>query len=210
MDSLDITTQMLTIKVPDGHDSTKPLPLCITTKGEPNVWATGDGRRVFGTEEWALKSMEMDTKEYRDRQRARSDAGRLVRAVAVDDYTGWVTKTGDEDDYAQDVSSLLEKYEDQAESEDEYVPPAWVFCCTEDGFDFDLESQLDCYLDDNHHESARDWLVDEKELWGFWNAWAAKQNLKSYMIDYKRIVVIDRDRYEAELAAAKTYLEATA
>jgi hypothetical protein len=29
------------------------------------------------------------------------------------------------------------------------------------------------------------------------------------MIDYSRIVVIDRDRYEKELAAAKAHLEET-
>lgn len=217
MGAIDINAQFVTVKIDGDHDTTKPMPLVLKRAAEgqePNLWGTGDGRRVFATEEWALKSMEMETQEYKDRQRARIDAGRLVRAEVVDNYDGWLTTTGDEDDYAQDVAELLEKHGDRlawAGVDDADIPsqlPAWAFCCTEDGFDFDMEAQLDCYLQDNHHESARDWLVNERRLWKFWNAWAAKQNLKSYMIDYKHIVVIDRERYETELAAARLVLEA--
>lgn len=211
MADLKIDAHFFTVKIDGDHDSTRPLPLLLkrTVEGQaPNLWATGDGRRVFNSEEWALKSMEMDTQEYKDSQRARIDASRLVKAEVVEGYDGWVTVTGDEDDYAEDVCSLLEKYEDNAATaDDEYMPPAWAHCCAEDDFDFDLEDAIDSYLQDNHHEDARDHLVDQKSLWEFWNAWREKQTLKSYMIDYKRIVVIDRPRYEAELAAARAMLE---
>lgn len=216
MENIDINAQFVTVKIDGDHDATKPLPLVLKRAAEgqePNLWATADGKRVFASEEWALKSMEMDTQEYKDRQRARIDASRLVRAEVVENYDGWLTTTGDEDDYAQDVAELLEKHGDRlawAGVPDNDIPsqlPAWAFCCTEDGFDFDLEDAIDSYLQDNHHESAHDWLVNGKRLWKFWTAWAAKQNLKSYMVDFKRIVVIDKPRYEAELAAARAVME---
>ncbi|MGV2135190.1 hypothetical protein GOZ83_19545 [Agrobacterium vitis] len=204
------------MKITGKYDPKKPVPLRIKrdTK-KPNCWATPDGKRIFNSEEWATKAMEMDTPEYDAAMRERIAAGRIVRAEVAEGYDGWVTVTGDEDDYAQDVEELLEKHSDRlswAGVPDEEIAgqlPAWAFCCQEDGFDFDLESQLDSYLGDNHHENARDQLVDEKELWEFWNAWVAKQNLRSYIIDYKRIVVINQARYEAELAEAKAYLAET-
>lgn len=213
MTEIETNCQFITVKITGKYDPKKPVPLRIKrdTK-KPNCWATPDGKRIFNSEEWAVKAMEMDTPEYDAAQRKRIDAGRIVRAEVAEGYDGWVTVTGDEDDYAQDVAELLEKHSDRlswAGVPDEEIAghlPAWAFCCQEDGFDFDLESQLDSYLDDNHHKNARDWLVDQKELWEFWNAWIAKQNLRSYIIDYKRIVVIDQARYDAELAEAKACL----
>ncbi|MGV1913585.1 hypothetical protein G6K96_21750 [Agrobacterium vitis] len=213
MTEIETNCQFITVKITGKYDPKKPVPLRIKrdTK-KPNCWETPDGKRIFNSEEWAIKAMEMDTPEYDAAMRKRIAAGRIVRAEVAEGYDGWVTVTGDEDDYAQDVEELLEKHSDRlswADVPDEEIAgqlPAWAFCCQEDGFDFDLESQLDSYLDGNHHENARDWLVDEKELWEFWNAWVAKQNLRSYIIDYKRIVVIDQARYEAELAEAKAYL----
>ncbi len=214
MTEIQANCQFITVKVTCKHDVTKPVPLRLKrdTKN-PNLWATGDGKRVFNSEEWALKSMEMDTPEYKENSRKRIEASRLVRAEVVENYTGWVTTTGDEDDYAADVAELLEKHGDNlawAGVPIDDIPaqlPAWAFCCREDGFDFDLEDVIDNYLSDNHHEDARDWLVDQKELWDFWAAWSAKQSkLTSYFIDTQRIVVIDRARYEAEVAAAREYL----
>jgi hypothetical protein len=215
MTDIEVNAQFVTIKVPDDIDMSKPIPLRIARNEEaPNLWATTDGRRVFNSEEWAVESMKMDTQEYKDHRTKTIAAGRLARAEIVENYDGWVTTTGDEDDYAQDVAELLEKHGDQlawAGVAAEDIPaqlPAWAFCCTEGGFDFDLESQLESYLADEHHENARDFLVDEKELWDFWSAWVEKQkSLTSYFIDTKRIVVIDRERYETELAAAKAFLE---
>lgn len=214
MTDIDVNAQFVTIKVPDDIDMSKPIPLRISRNEEaPNLWATTDGRRVFNSEEWAAKSMEMDEPEYKARQLKRMEAGRLVRAEVTENYDGWVTIDGDEDSYAQDVPELLEKSRDQlswggvADEDIASQLPAWAFCCTESGFDFDLESQLESYLSDEHHENSRDFLVDEKELWAFWSGWVEKQkSLTSYFIDTKRIVVIDRDRYTAELEAARKFL----
>ncbi|MCW0014861.1 hypothetical protein [Rhizobium sp. BT-226] len=214
MTEIEANCQFVSVKITGKHDPKKPVPLRLKKDARnPNLWATADGKRVFNSEEWAAKSMEMDTPEYREAGRKRMEASRLVRAEVVENYDGWVTTTGDEDDYAADVAELLEKHGDRLSwsgMPDDEIPsrlPAWAFCCREDGFDFDLEEVLDNYLSDNHHESARDWLVDQKELWDFWTAWSAKQTqLKSYFIDTQRIVVIDRPRYEVELADAKEYL----
>lgn len=217
MADIETNCQFVTVKVPDDHDASKPIPLRLKRDDvSPNLWATPDGRRVFNSEEWAIKSIELDTPEYKEASRKRMEASRLVKAEVVDDYDGWVTTTGDEDDYAADVHELLEKHGEQlawsgvAAEDIPALLPAWAFCCTEDGFDFDLEDALDTYLCDSHHEDARSWLVDEGELWAFWEKWIAKQNLRSYFIDTKRIVVIDRARYDAELAEARSYLSETA
>lgn len=210
---MQLDTRQLHIAIPADHKG-GPIPLLIKHAHdvEPNCWAMPDGSAVYIEREWAEKSAFMKTEEYRDNIRKRQAASSLVRAVVVENYDGWVTTTGDEDDYAEEVAALLEKHGDRlawAGVADADIPaqlPAWAYCCTEDGFDFDLEERLECYLQDSHHESARDMLVDEKELFEFWTAWSAKQTLKSYYIDHKRIVVIDRPRYEAELAAAKAYL----
>jgi hypothetical protein len=195
-----------------------PVPLLIkhAKDGEPNVWATSDGSAVYLTREWAEKADYMRTDAYREENRSRAAAGHIVRATVVEDYDGWVTASGDDDDYAADVAELLEKHRDRlawAGVTDEDIPsqlPAWAYCCTEDGFDFDIEDAIRCYVDDNHHEDAVDWIKDWEGLDAFWNEWSAKQSgLRSYMIDYSRIVVIDRDRYEKELAAAKAHLEET-
>lgn len=138
MTDIDVNAQFVTIKVPDDIDMSKPIPLRISRNEEdPNLWATTDGRRVFNSEEWAVKSIEMDTQEYKDNRTKAIAAGRLARAEVVENYDGWVTTTGDEDDYAQDVAELLEKHGDRLSWDgvaDDDVPaqlPAWAFCCTE-------------------------------------------------------------------------------
>lgn len=214
MTQIEINCQFITVRVPEGHPVGQPIPLRLKVDSEnPNCWSTADGKRLFVEKQWAEKSMEMDSDEYKERSQQRVKASRIARAEIVTDYTGLVTTTGDEDDYAQDVAELLEKHGDRlswAGVSDEDIPaqlPGWAFCCTEDGFDFDLEGQLESYLEDNHHEDARDHLVDEKALWEFFNAWCEKQTLTSYMVDYKRIVVIDPAKYELELAEAKAFLD---
>lgn len=214
MTNVDMNFQLISVRVPEDHDRTKPIPLILKVNTEsPNLWATGDGRRVLGSEELAAKAMEMDTDEYKQEIRKQMKASRLVRAQVIENYSGWVTTTGDEDDYFAEVEELMERHGDNlayAGVSEDNIPamlPSWAFCCTEQTFDFDLEAQLDSYLSDNHHEDARDFLVDEKGLWAFWNEWVKKQSMFSFYIDTTRIVVIDRERYEAEITAAKLYLE---
>ncbi len=207
----------LHLRLPESHGE-GPVPLVIKHAGdrEPNVWASSDGSAIYLTREWAEKADYMRTDAYREETRARAAAGHLVRAKVVEDYDGWVTASGDDDDYAADVAALLDKHRDRlawAGVSDEDIPtqlPAWAYCCTEDGFEFDIEDAIRCYVDDNHHEDAVDWIKDWEGLDAFWNEWSAKQSgLRSYMIDFSRIVVIDPERYEQQLAAAKAYLEQT-
>lgn len=200
----------------DAADGPVPLVIKHAKDVEPNVWATSDGSAVYLTREWAEKADHMRTEAYREESRARAAAGHLVRAKVADDYDGWVTASGDDDDYAADVAELLEKHKDRlawagvSEADIPAQLPAWAYCCTEDGFEFDIEDAIRCYVDDNHHEDAIDWIKDWEGLDSFWSEWSAKQSgLRSYMIDYSRIVIIDRERYEQQLAAAKAYLEQT-
>lgn len=79
MTDIDVNAQFVTIKVPDDIDMSKPIPLRISRNEEdPNLWATTDGRRVFNSEEWAVKSIEMDTQEYKDNRTKAIAAGAAV------------------------------------------------------------------------------------------------------------------------------------
>lgn len=191
-----------------------PVPLLVrrASEEEANLWATSDGSGVYRDREWAERVDYMKTDAYYQESRTRNKAGHLVRAKVVEDYDGYVTTDGD--DYARDVPELLEKvrdrliWEDVPEEEVESRLPAWVYCCSEDGFEFDIEEEISNYVNDNHHEDAIDYIKDWESLRSFWSEWSSKQtDLRSYMIDYSRIVVLDRARYEAELADAKAYLE---
>jgi hypothetical protein len=215
--NIRLNARPIQVRVGDDHEGgVVPLLIKRCTDDEANVWATADGRSVYFSREWAEKSEYMKTDEYRIESDAFAKAKHLVKAVEVplSEYDGWVTGSGDENDYARDIDELLEKRRDQlawAGVSAEDIPahlPAWVHCCTEDVFDFDIEDAIRCYLDDNHHEDAADWIKDWKGLDEFWSTWVDKQkNLRSQMMDNGRIIVIDRDRYEFELAAAKEYLD---
>lgn len=214
MTEFEANCQFVSVKITGKFDPFKPVPLRLKRDHKnPNLWATADGRRVFNSEEWAVKAMEMDTPEYRETGEKRMQAARLVRAEVVEGYTGWVTTSGDEDDYAADVGELLENHADRLAwggMDTADIPenlPAWAFCCTEDVFDFDIEDAINNYVNDNHHEDAADRIKDWKGLNDFWASWSGKQtDILSYFMDVKRIVVIDSERYEAELSAAKAYL----
>ena len=216
MNDLDVTLNTLRIAVPDKHEG-GPVPLTIKycADGEPNCWALPDGSAVYLDKEWAEKAAYMKTDEYRVNIRRRVDAGHLVKATVVKGWDGWVTTNGEEDDYFSSVEELLERHGDRlawAGVPIEEIPsnlPAWAFCTTEDTFGFDIEDAICNYLEDNHHADADEWIEDWKGLNEFWETWSAKQNVTSYFIDYKHIVVIDRERYEAEMTAAKAYLESS-
>lgn len=203
------------LSISEEHAGKGAVPLLVKHAGHetPNLWATSDGSAVYRDREWAERADYMKTEAYREESERRGNAGRLIRAKVVEDYDGWVTTDGDEDEYAPSVADLIESLRDKMwgdvpEDEIEGRLPAWVHCCTSDGFDFDIEDAISSYVDDNHHEDAIDWIKDWEGLNKFWSEWTAKQkDLCSHMIDYSRIVVIDRARYEAELEAAKAYLE---
>lgn len=214
MAEIPVDCSMLGVVVPDGHDPSRPLPLLLKRdEVNPNLWATGDGRRVYREREWAEKAMHMNTQAYRDDIRKRAAASHLVHAVEVENWSGWVTLTGDEDDYHESVDALIERKRDEAawsgvaEADIADHLPAWCFCTTENGFDFDLNEAIHSYLSDNHHEDAADWIDGWGELDAFWKAWSGRQSgLCSYFIDYKHVVVIDRRRFETEREVARAFL----
>jgi hypothetical protein len=216
----NIQLNLRTIAVAVGPDHAGGVvPLSIkraSNEEEANVWATSDGRAVYYSREWAEKADYMKTDKYRDEIEQYRKARNLVAAKVVDrdDYDGWVTASGDEDDYAADIDELLERHRDRlwGDVSEEDIPshlPAWVYCCNEDHFEFDIEDAIRCYLDDNHHEDAADWIKDWDGLNKFWTEWSAKQkDLRSQMIDHSRIIVIDKARYEVELERARKVMEA--
>jgi hypothetical protein len=217
VNDLDVTLNSLRIAVPDKHEG-GPVPLTIKycADGEPNCWALADGSAVYLDKEWAEKAAYMKTDEYRANIRKRADASHLVKAEVVEGWTGWVTTSGDEDDYYSNVEELLERHGDRlacagvSAGQISQQLPSWAFCTTEETFDFDIEDAIRNYLEGNHHADADDWIEDWNGLDEFWKTWSTKQNVTSYFIDYKHIVVIDRERYEVELATAKKYLESVA
>lgn len=199
--TIDVST--LRVALPDDHDPAKPFPLTIRRDFEnPNCWATGDGDKIFTTREWAEKSMELDSPEYRERSRLRMEYSQLVKAEPTTE-AGWVffDGCGHNEGYFDSVDELRE----HCECED--IPaPAWCHTTIEQAFSFDVFDALDSYLSDEHHEDARDQVKGWDELEVFWTAWKAKQTLKSFYPDYSKIVVIDEAAYQAELAAAKAWL----
>ncbi|NTF17990.1 hypothetical protein G6L37_06205 [Agrobacterium rubi] len=203
------------LQISEEHAGKGPVPIIVKHAGDqpPNLWSTTDGSAVYRDREWAERADYMKTEEYALKRDRLCAARRLVRATVEEGYDGWVTTDGNEDEYAASTDELLERLRDRmwGDVPEDEIPshlPAWVHCCTEQDFDFDIEDAISSYLDDNHHEDAIDWIKDWDGLTSFWADWRAKQkDLRSNLIDYTRIVVIDRPRYEAELAAAKAYLE---
>lgn len=226
-DTLPLDCRQLSISVkhlPD-LDPTKPIPLLIKANtAEPNAWATPDGRRVFINREDAEVAIHANSEAGKAQDAIRQqkehllhDAKILVAAHVVENWTGWVTLTGDED-YFEDTAALLQHYrngiifetraKDPPVTEKEIADslPAWCFTTTETGFDFDLSEAIDTYLSDEHHKDAGDSIKGWNELQAFWKEWSAKQTLSTYWMDCNNIVVLDRPRYEAELAAARALL----
>lgn len=204
--AMEINASTLSVALPEDHDPTKPFPLTIKRDFEnPNCWATGNGGKIFRDKEWAEKSMEMDTPEYRERSRLRMEHSRLVKAEVVD-WSDWVYSddvSGYNDGYFESVDALRE----HCESDDTPIP-AYCFSTKEQPFAFDIFDALENYLNDEHHEEANDQIKGWDELSKFWDEWSKKQTLKSYFVDFSKVVVIDRPAFEALRAQANAFLAA--
>lgn len=208
---INLDLQRLRIAIPADHDATKPFQLKLIKEGsdaEYQLWATGSGDQVYTTLEHAENSMKLQSSEYKEQNRKRSDLARLVRATAVKEDNNMVTLDGDE--YYPDVADMLERLGDDVVVDGENNLPAWCYTTRRDGFDFDIENSLESYMSDNHHEGATDEIKDYDWLVWFFKQWKSKQTVSTFYIDYQRIIVIDQERYERELAEAKAWLEANA
>lgn len=102
--------------------------------------------------------------------------------VPAKDYKGWVSW---DDEYFPSVDEFREDCERRGRD----VPP-FVWACKSRRFEWNIDEALDSALDE-HHEDARDWLVDVDELRAFVAAWVAKQTLVTYYEDRTRAVVLD-------------------
>ena len=74
--------------------------------------------------------------------------------------------------------------------------PCYVHPCIANHFKFDPADILDRAHDD-HHEDAVDQIEDVEGLFSFFKEWNAKQNMRSYYPDYKKVIVLDRERFDA-------------
>jgi len=96
------------------------------------------------------------------------------------------------DKYFENKEALEEKYlEDAEDSEDKLIPefPTWCYGCTETFFSIDIDSAIENALEDMYEDF--DEITDEKELQDFVKAWNAKQNGKTYNVDYKTVVLLN-------------------
>jgi len=177
----------------------------INRNQEPEAYLDTEQGQVFAERAMAERAIYLRSDEYRATSRQRMEAARLARAVEVPDYKGWV--------YDPDGRGPAEGHFADGEELAEYCDgeglpmPAWAYCCEEVPFDFDLFDEIDSYCGDNHAESTAENLKGTAELEAAWKAFlAANDHVHSYMVDYLRIVVLDRERYLAELKAAREVL----
>lgn len=202
--TIPVDASFVSVQLPEDHDATKPFPLTIWRDFEnPNCWATGDGKKVFRDREWAEKSMEMETEAYKEHWRRRMEFSRLTKAEVTHDRD-WVYSddvSGYQDGYFDSVAELLDYAAD-----DDITPPAYCYGTREETFDFDVEGYLESYLSDHHHEDAHEQIVGWKELHAFMKEWCAKQTVRTYYVDYSKVVVIDQAGYEQALAEARAWL----
>ena len=74
--------------------------------------------------------------------------------------------------------------------------PAYCWPCVATPLALNANSLLE-QATDEMHEDAADEIVDADELVAFIEAWNAKQTCVTWCPDYSRVVVLDRDRFDA-------------
>lgn len=209
MPDLHVNELRLFVEVSDDHPEGEPLGLRLERNDKsPNVWAAPHNGVVYSKQDIARSAYEMSLPSYREAQRARVDASRLLKAQQVDasEYLGWVTLNGDGDDYFSHPEELLEWCQDVQEM----AKPAFCWGTNEQPLRFDLLETLIDHVHDNHFEDAADHLIDVEELSQFWTQWSAKQTLLSYFIDYTTVVVLDHALFAIAVEEARAVLEASA
>lgn len=125
---------------------------------------------------------------------AAKEAKRFDDATKIPEaeYDGWVYDENAEEYYAS-VEEWRERFDDDSSD----VAYLWA-CATIDGFGLDAADIVQSALENGeHHEDAFDSVDGIEELQTMLNGWCAKQDVKSYMVDYTRAVVLS----EAEEAA---------
>lgn len=83
---------------------------------------------------------------------------------------------GDMEDYYRDLSSNV---------------PSYVYAGKIRDFSLDIESIINNYLERKHYEDACHDVIDINELMDFTDKWCKKQTIKTYVVDYSKVVLLD-------------------
>ena len=122
---------------------------------------------------------------------------RLERATEVPDYDGPISADGIRGEWDEGYSSEISAMLEACERDGDDVPSfAWVCNSIPMRIDPDVALESAC---DNQHDDADREIVDADGLVAFLNEWNAKQTCVSYFPDYSRYVVIDRERFAADV-----------
>lgn len=181
------------------RDTTKAAtPIeCVQKGGDPEktvVWACGTCKLAKESKESALECCApyvcdqcgREIKSYcedcsKKKQWAREKATYdKAKKVMLSEYAGDWLCCDHCDEYFPDVDSLLDAHDDEEE------PPTWAWGTYEMKFTLDAEDIISQQLEQQeHYEDAFDNFANGaiKELQDFMDTWAAKQDVKSYMVD---------------------------
>jgi len=125
----------------------------------------------------------------RERRAAEREQALFDKAIKVsaDSYDGPVW---DGVDYFSDIADMLDVYACGG-----CKPPSYVWACTKSRLSLDASEIIDDALEaQEHHEDARDQLVDLGELQMALDEWCGRQTLESWFADYKVAVVLPQPK----------------
>lgn len=188
----------------DDVDRTRPVPILIkVAKGDetPNVFYAPAAERfaadLAGAELLERRAASF-TPEARSALAERREAEALIKAetIAAEDWTGWVSDG--EEAYASTVEELVERIVDLGGE-----APSHCYTTVAKGFDFSLEDAIENYLMDEHHENAECRHLDK--LLAFYAEWKKGETVTTYW-PANTIIVVDPDRFAAQIAKAKALL----
>ena len=148
-----------------------------------------------------VKSYCEDCSKKEQHERAQAQYNK-AKKVMLSEYAGDWLCCDHCDEYYPDVDSLLDAHEDDME------PRTWAWGTTEHKFTLNAENIVAQQLEqDEFYEDAFDSFSKDalKELQVFLCAWAAKQDVKSYMVDNSTVVDFEalakarwKERFEDE------------
>ena len=148
----------------------------------------------------------VEVPSYRTMCERHAEQARLRKAVQIDekDWTDPVHLDGAPggwgEGYFPDTDSLREDWIDAnwVETGPQLPVPAYCWPCTSQPLALYAERLLEQAVD-GMHEDAMDQVVDADGLCEFIEAWNAKQTCVTWYVDHSRVVVLDRERFEALL-----------
>jgi len=134
------------------------------------------------------------------------EAARFAKATVIDaaTYDGPVFDES-RDEYASSLEEAIEHIEDE---DDGMERAFYVYACDVHGLPhLSAERIVSDLCENDMHEEAFDSIVAIDELQAAIDAWHTKQAVKSWMVDYSRVIVLNEDaaaEYRAEYARRVT------